>query len=77
MELRETWKQDVSWNNGVFDSLERFVKTKPEENIETFIETEDLDDLYDGFTPPSPKPSGRHIEYMLEYAEQIVENNEN
>ena len=65
--MREDWKGRVSWNDGVFDSLERFVDSKPTENQQAFASSGDIDDLYQGFSKPSPEPSAKHVEYMVEY----------
>jgi hypothetical protein len=69
-DLRSDWSGRVSWSEGVFNSLERFVSSKPQENIEKFAETGDLDDLYGDKQLPSPKPSASHQEYMQEFAER-------
>lgn len=76
MSLKEDWSQRVSWSDGVFESLERFVDSKPSENIRQFAESGEIDKLYDGFTPPEPQPSAMHIEYMEEYAQKVVNEKE-
>lgn len=72
-DLRSKWKTQVTWNDGVFESLERFVDTKPAENIQSFAESGRLQDLYGDRQMPQPKPSSSHQEYMQAYAEQQVE----
>lgn len=72
-DLRSDWEARVTWSEGVFESLERFVDTKPDSNIETFAETGDLDDLYGDHQLPSPAPSTKHQEYMREYARHVVD----
>lgn len=67
-DIRSEWQSKVSWNEGVFNSLERFVDTKPSENIEAFAESGSLSDLYGDRQMPQPKPVASHREYMQEYA---------
>lgn len=69
-DLRSTWQKRVTWNEGVFESLERFVDTKPAENIEQFAESGRLADLYGSRQLPQPKPSPKHQEYMQAYANE-------
>jgi hypothetical protein len=73
-EFRSEWEDSVTWSEGVFNSLERFVDTKPESDIKRFAQTGDLDDLYGDKQRPSPPPSQEHQEYMKEYAQHKVEN---
>jgi len=70
-DLRSDWSKRVTWSDGVFNSLERFVNTKPEDNIQKFAETGDLNDLYGDKSMPSPKPSSKHQEYMQKFAKEV------
>lgn len=67
-ELRSEWESKKTWSTGTFDSLERFVKNSDREQIEKFIETEDVEDLFPNRTGPKPRPSQSHVEYMVEFA---------
>lgn len=69
-ELREEWKDKTTWSDGVFESLERFVDVADDDKIIMLARTADVEKFFDetGGTPPEPRPSGRHREYMVEYA---------
>lgn len=71
-ELRSDWEARVTWSDGVFESLERFVDTKPDENIQAFAESGDIDELYGERQMPSPPPSSKHQEYMQAYAQLVA-----
>jgi len=73
-EIREAFTKRKSWSESVYESLERFVHSKPDENIERFVKTEDLDNLYDGATLPNPRPTESHQEYILAVAEHYLNN---
>lgn len=74
--IKKEWINKKTWNNNVFNSLERFVTNQTEERIEKFSKTGQLSDLYeDETTVPNPKPTKKHREYMVEYAEYWLENN--
>lgn len=73
MTIREEWRDEhgVTWSDGTFDSVERFVDNQSEENIRAFVESGSLDDLFDGSQAPDPLPYA-HVDYMQEYAERKV-----
>lgn len=71
-ELRSDWAGRVTWSEGVFNSLERFVDTKPDKNIRTFADSGEIEDLYGDRQMPSPPPSSKHQEYMQAYAELVA-----
>lgn len=68
--MRDEWKakRNVTWSDGVFDALERFVDSKAPKNRQKFADTGDINDLFEGEQLPSPPPSPAHQEYMREYA---------
>jgi len=70
MSLRERWMNEVSWSEGVFNSLEKFVDTASESEREQFIRTGNGNDLFSDRRRPSPIPSKKHVKYMHEYAEE-------
>jgi len=70
MSLRDRWMEEVSWSEGVFNSLERFVDTASESGREEFIRTGDENYLFGDRRRPSPVPSKKHVKYMQEYAEE-------
>lgn len=74
MTLREEWREQhgVTWSDGTFNSVERFVENREEEEIRAFVESGDLDDLFSDGRGPEPRPIA-HAEYMQAYAEQILE----
>jgi len=73
MSLREEWrkKHGVSWSDGTFDSVERFVRNRDENEIRAFVNSGDLDDLFSDGRGPEPRPIA-HKEYMQEYAESYL-----
>ena len=71
--IRQSWEKKVNWGEGTFRSLEKFVENRSEEQIQTFVNTEELADLYsDGVTKPDPLPTSEHQEYMTEYAQHYL-----
>lgn len=71
--LRQQWRKEhnVDWSEGTFESVERFVRNAPEEDIRRFIETGELDDLFKNTQAPNPRPVA-HINYMIEYAKKYI-----
>lgn len=67
MSVREQWQEEVNWTDGVFESLEHFVNSKPQNQIEAFAQSGQLGDLYNGGTIPT-LPSETHKRYLQAYA---------
>lgn len=57
--------------SGAKSSCKRFVDNASPEERQKFLETGELEDLYQNNRQmPNPRPTQVHTEYMLEYARQ-------